>query len=140
MSIKSLNAYLFFDGTCEKAIKLYESALGAKAEGVMRYSEIPGNTPAPENKDRIIHALLHLGGGSVMVGDSMPGTVHSTTTNVHVCLGYDDPAEMARAFDALSVGGKVEMAIHDAFWGAKFGTLRDAFGIEWMFTCDTKKG
>lgn len=140
MSIKSVNAYLFFDGEAEKAIKLYESALGAKTEGVMRYGEIPGNTPAPENKDRIIHAMLHLGAGGIMVSDTMPGGPHSTTTNVHVCLSYDDPAEMARAFDALSAGGKVGMAIHDAFWGAKFGTLKDAFGIEWMFNCDAKKG
>ena len=32
MSIKKLNPYIHFNGTAEKAIKLYESALGAKAE------------------------------------------------------------------------------------------------------------
>ncbi len=50
-------------------------------------------------------------------------------------VNFDDAGEMARAFDALSQGGAVETAIHDAFWGDKFGALRDRFGISWMFTC-----
>ena len=40
---------------------------------------------------------------------------------------------MKRKFDALADGGQVGMAIHDAFWGATFGLLRDAFGVRWMF-------
>ena len=41
MSITNLNPYLNFNGDAEKAIKLYEKALGAKAENVMRWSEMP---------------------------------------------------------------------------------------------------
>jgi len=25
------------------------------------------------------------------------------------------------------------------FWGARFGMLTDAFGVNWMFNCTTKK-
>ena len=56
-----------------------------------------------------------------------------------MCLQFTDPQEMAARFDALSAGGKVEMAIHDTFWGAKFGTLTDAHGVQWMFNCEHKK-
>jgi hypothetical protein len=47
MSIKQLNPYLNFNGTAEKAIRRYESALGAKTEGLMRFGDIPGTTVAP---------------------------------------------------------------------------------------------
>jgi PhnB protein len=46
---------------------------------------------------------------------------------------------MAKKFDALAVGGKVLMPLQDMFWGAKFGMLRDAYGISWMFNCELKK-
>ncbi|MGK3998151.1 VOC family protein [Sorangium sp. So ce1024] len=136
MSIKSLNPYLMFDGTAEKAIALYERALGAKSEGPpMRFGDIPGDKPAPESKDRIMHATLRVGGGILMISDTMPGMPASKTSNTEVCLHFDDADDMARAFDALAAGGKVTMPLQDTFWGAKFGTLTDAFGIQWMFSC-----
>jgi PhnB protein len=46
---------------------------------------------------------------------------------------------MAKSFDALANGGKVTMPLQDTFWGAKFGTLTDTFGINWMFNCEKKK-
>ena len=140
MPITSVNPYLHFDGDAEKAIKLYESALGARTEGLMRLADMPGEAPPPEHKDRIIHSELRVGAGSFMVADSMPGQPNAGQNNVDVLLNYDDPAEMARAFDALAAGGKVTLAIHDTFWGAKFGVLVDAFGVTWMFHHQVDKG
>ncbi|MGK4006329.1 glyoxalase/bleomycin resistance/extradiol dioxygenase family protein [Sorangium sp. So ce1036] len=140
MSIKSLNPYLMFDGTAEKAIKLYERALGAKCEGVMRYGDVPGDAPCPgEVKDRILHATVHVGPSVIMVSDGMPGTPVAKESNTEVCLHFDDVESMAKAFDALAAGGKVTSPLQDMFWGARFGTLTDAFGIRWMFNCDLQK-
>ena len=33
-----LNTYLFFDGQCEDAFKLYERVLGGRIVGLMRYA------------------------------------------------------------------------------------------------------
>src|SRR5581483_1950241 len=104
--IKQLNPYLNFNGTAEKAIALYEKALGAKTEGVMRYGDIPGNTPAPQNKNLVIHARLHIGGGVIMISDTTPDMPVPAGNNVHVCLDFDDPADQQKKFDALSVDGK----------------------------------
>jgi PhnB protein len=136
--IKQLNPYLNFDGTGAKAIALYEKALGAKAHDVMRYGDIPGNTPAPENKDRVIHARLELGGGTVMISDTPANMPAAPTGNVHVCLDFDDVSDMKTKFGALAEGGKVTMPLQDTFWGATFGMVVDAYGISWMFNC-TKK-
>ena len=140
MAIKKLNPYLNFNGTAAKAIKLYEKALDAKAENVMPYAGAPGQPTSPETKDRIMHAVVHIGDGVVMVSDAPPDAPVAAGTNVHVTLDFDDAAEMARKFDALSAGGKITMPLQDTFWGAKFGMLIDAHGVSWMFNCETRKG
>src|ERR1700759_3733349 len=84
--IKQLNPYLNFNGTGEKAIAHYEKALGAKTEGLMRYGDIPGNDPAPANKNRVIHARLHIGGGVIMISDTPEGMPVAKASNVHVML------------------------------------------------------
>lgn len=138
MPITSLNPYLNFNGTAAQAIALYERALGARLDAPpMRYDAMPGYEPTPETRDRVLHAMLHVGAGVIMVSDMMPDAAVPGVGNVQVTLHYDDPVEMARAYDALAEGGKASMPIHDAFWGAKFGELTDAFGISWLFTCPT---
>jgi PhnB protein len=140
MSIKNLNPYLNFDGTAAKAIKLYESALGAKVESVMRFGDAKGMPVPPGSEDRVMHASLKLGDGALMMlSDSMPNTPPPAGNNVHVSLDFDDVADMTKKFDALAVGGKVNMPLQDTFWGAKFGMLTDAFGINWMFNCEHRK-
>jgi len=139
MSIKSASPYLNFNGDAAKAIKLYEKALGAKTEAVMPFSEAQGMDIAPEHKNRVMHASLRIDGAVIMMSDTMPDRPVAAGGNVQVSLTCDDVADMTKKFDALAVGGKVTMPLQDAFWGAKFGMLTDAFGINWMFNCETKK-
>jgi PhnB protein len=139
MSICQVNPYLNFDGTAEKAVKLYESALGAKVEAMMRFSDIPDAQPDSPHKDRVMHAHLKLDGQSLMISDTMPGHPFTHGSNVHVCLAYTDVKEMAKHFEALSQGGKVTMPLGDTFWGATFGMLVDAYGVSWMFNCEKKQ-
>lgn len=139
MAIKQLNPYLNFNGDGAQAIALYERALGAKAINVQRFGDAPGMS-TPENKDRILHARLEVGPAMFMLSDTRPGQTLPPGGNTHLCLDFTDATEMAQKFDALAVGGKVTMPLADTFWGARFGTLEDAHGIQWMFNCDLKKG
>jgi PhnB protein len=139
MAIKKLNPYLNFNGTAEKAIKLYESALGARPENIMRFGDVPDAKARPEDKNRVMHAVLHVGEGVVMISDTMPGMPPPSGNSVHIALDFDDVEDMTRRFNALAEGGKVKMPLADTFWGARFGMLTDAFGIDWMFNCDKKK-
>jgi PhnB protein len=104
----------------------------------MRFADVP-NMSSPETKDLIMHAVLDLGGGRVMLSDGRPNMTIPPGGNSHVCLDFDDAAEMAAKFDALAAGGTVTMPVQDTFWGAKFGMLTDAFGINWMFNCEARK-
>jgi PhnB protein len=140
MAIKKINPYLNFNGDAEKAVRLYESALGATVEHISRFGDMPDSKASPETKDRVLHSTLRLGdGGLIMISDTQPGMPHTPGTNVYVCLDFDDASDMAKKFEALSAGGTVVMPLNDTFWGARFGMLLDAYGVRWMFNCDLKK-
>ena len=140
MAIKQLNPYLNYNGDAAQAVKLYESALGAKVENLSRFGDMPGSDATAATKDRVMHAVLRLGGGTIMLSDIQPGMAHVPGTNQYVCVDFDDAADMTKKFDALAAGGKVSMPLTDTFWGAKFGMLVDAYGIQWMFNCEQRKG
>jgi PhnB protein len=131
MSIKQLAPYLNFNGTSHEAIKLYQSALGAKVEGDIM--------PFDKDPSRVMHARLTIGPGMVMISDGPPNMQVPTTSNAHISLDYTDVAEMTKAFELLSAGGKVTMPLQDTFWGAHFGMLTDRFHINWMFNCEKRK-
>jgi PhnB protein len=136
MAATELTPYLFFDGTAEKAIKLYEEVLGAKAE-VMRFKDAPpGAFPyAPEDANRVMHATLTIGPLKLMLSDTSAAMPERAGTNVQLHLGFDDMQELERTFEALARGGKVNMPLGDVFWGARFGALTDPYGIAWMMSC-----
>lgn len=138
--MNQLNPYLLFNGDGEKAIRLYEETLGAKTENIMRYGDGPDPKKLPE-KDRglVMHATLHVGNGIIMVSDSGPGQPVTTGNNVQVVLDFDDKGEMVGKFNALAATGKVRMPLEDTFWGAHFGMLVDAVGVNWMFNYTLKK-
>ena len=140
MAIKKLNPYLNFDGNGAEAVKLYESVLGAKVEALSRFGDMPEGGATPETKDRIMHALLKLGeNGIIMISDTRPGMPFVQGTNCYLTLDFDDVADMEQKFNGLAAGGKVEMALNDTFWGARFGMLTDKLGVRWMFNCELRK-
>ena len=144
MTVKSITPYLMFDGTAEQAIELYQKALGAKVDGdIMRFEDAPGQggRSHPSQARRVLNAQLRIGNAVLMLSDGSSAHPPPKASNTHVSLEFDDVDEMAKSFDLLAAGGgKVTMALHDAFWGARFGMLTDAFGIHWMFNCELKKG
>jgi PhnB protein len=133
MAIKSVNAYINFNGTAAKAIALYERVLAAQTVQVARAGDLPGMNVPEDQKDRIVHGVLMLGGTQLMVSDAT-STV-PTGGNIQVSLDFTDLGEMTQKFSALAEGGVVAVPLQDTFWGAKFGMLTDAFGVRWMFNC-----
>lgn len=131
MPITQLNPYIHFNGDAEAAIRLYEQALGATVEVLMRYGEAPMPTP-DTHKARIMHAQLRIDGHVLMLSDGPPDSTGVPGHAFHVALEYDDDADMARAFDLLAAGGEVVMPLQDMFWGGRLGMLVDRFSIRWM--------
>jgi PhnB protein len=133
MSVTQISPYLYFYGRASQAIEHYQHVLGAKLETVLRFKDIPNGEVSPANADRIAHAVLRIDGQLVMLSDGMASDAPATGGNVYISLDFDDNVELCARYDALAATGKVELPVHDTFWGGKLGMLTDAFGIHWLF-------
>jgi PhnB protein len=130
--------YLTFNGNCRDAMIFYERCFGGELH-LMPFSDAPGNFPK-EARDRVMHASLVKDGiPVVMASDSMPGGSVTTGDNLSICLSPKSPEELERLFSALGEKGTVTSPLQDTFWGARFGTLKDQFGINWMFNYEKPK-
>ncbi len=132
--MRSINAYLTFDGNCREAMTLYAEALGAELE-IMGADQGPC---APEDAGRVLHARIHKGNVRLMASDTMSGMQQTLQPGNNVTLSVDceSAEEQDAVFARLAAGGTVRMELQDTFWGARFGMLTDKFGVPWMFNFD----
>jgi PhnB protein len=130
--------YLFFTGNCEEALNFYKGIFGGEIAELSRWKDMPNDAGGPpvtaDTENRVMHARFESGSVKLMAGDATPGKTYGEGP-ISLSLGTTDVAEAQRVFDALAVGGKVEMPFSDMFWGAKFGMVTDKFGIDWMINC-----
>jgi uncharacterized glyoxalase superfamily protein PhnB len=114
-----------------KAIDFYKSAFGA--EEVIRM-------PAPDG--RLMHAAVSIEGNMLMLVDEMkehgmlaPESLGGTAVILHLIVADADAAiERAEA-----AGATVTLAPHDAFWGDRYGQIRDPFGHRWSIAHPLRK-
>jgi uncharacterized glyoxalase superfamily protein PhnB len=120
-------AYLQVDGAM-KAAEFYRTALGA---------ELAGAHP-PDEQGRTMHVHLYINGSSVMLGDAYPDYGHplEKPQAFTMMLPVDDiDAWWKRAVDA---GMTVEMELQVMFWGDRYGSLRDPFGVAWAMNAPVR--
>ena len=126
------NTYLFFDGECKAAFKFYEQCLGGKIDEMMTYGDAPMSEEIPsEQRDRIMHANLTVG-GMVLMGSDTPPDDFQKPQGFSVHLQFDDLVKAERIFQKLAENGTVKMPFQETFWSTRFGMLVDRFGTPWM--------
>jgi PhnB protein len=138
MSIQAATPYLILGGRAERAIDLYQRALGARTEMLQRFGEVDESCPAAR-RELVMHAALRVGNALVMLSDGpeeAPGPAAGGA--VSVALDFDDEAELRRVFDGLAETGKPIMPVFDAPWGATFAVVADEFGVSWMLNCSKR--
>jgi PhnB protein len=133
-----MNPYLTFNGNCEAAFKFYEARLGGKIGGMMPFEGSPMAAQVPaEHRKKIMHASISFDGNLLMGSDTMPGQPYEGMKGFSLTLSAPDVAEAERLFAALAEGGSVIMPLAPTFWAARFGMLKDQFGVPWMVNCET---
>ena len=115
-----LVAYLCVDGA-SSAADFYTKAFDARE--AFRYPV--------DDKGRTMHIHLYINGSSLMLSDGYPEQGH--------------PCEKPQGFNltlqvknidrwwqrAVDAGAEIVMPLQDMFWGARYGQLKDPFGVLW---------
>ena len=133
----TVQPYLFFDGKCEEALEFYKSAIGAKVEMLMRFSENPdkpdlSHMGLPEGaENKVMHASFKVGDSLILASDGHCAGKPSFQ-GFGLTLGAKTDAEAEKLFAAVGQGGQVMMPLGKTFYASKFGMVTDRFGVLWM--------
>lgn len=126
--------YLMFNRSCADALKVYEKAFGARITEMQKYRDMPPN-PAfaiPESdKELVLHARLQMDDIELMCADS--AGKNTAGNNMYVSVTTKDMAYVQNAWDVLKEDAEIYMELTPSFFAALHGSLRDRFGISWMF-------
>jgi len=131
-----LNTYLNIAGNTEEAFNFYKSVFGGEFSAVIRFKDMPmeGQKLSKEDENRIMHIGLPVGQDMLMATDALESMGFKVVqgNNSYIMIQVDTKQEADRIFNALSAGGKVEMAMADQPWGDYYGSFWDKFGVGWM--------
>ncbi|WP_297693649.1 VOC family protein [Phenylobacterium sp.] len=116
-----VSPYLTVDGAA-KASDFYQRAFAA--EEVTRIG-------GPDGK--FMHIHLYINGSSVMLSDAYPEHGHPWQPPAGFTLTLEVDDADAWADRAIKAGATAANPVSDMFWGARWGTVRDPFGVEWAF-------
>ncbi|WP_421774225.1 VOC family protein [Gracilimonas sp.] len=133
--MKTLVPYLFFRGNCEEAMNFYKECLDGDITVMQRF----GDTEMPvdeDHKQKIMHGELKADGIHMMFSDGAPHKDITEGDNVQLNINVKSEEEQDRLFELLAEGGEVNMPLEKTFWGARYGMLKDKFGIRWMLNCE----
>ncbi len=143
--MSKVSTYLNFESETESAFNFYKEVFESEFTGVMRFGDIPpteNNPELPEElRNMIMHIELPILGGHVLMGTDAPesmGFKVNKGNNYYIMLQPDTRLETKKLFDALKVDGQIEQELQDMFWGDYYGSLKDKFGVQWMFNCIEK--
>jgi len=131
----NVQPYLFFDGKCEEALEFYKSAIGAKVDMMMRYSEAPEKPPEgampPGSDKKVMHAAFKVGDTQIMASDGHCAGKPSFQ-GFGLTLNAANDAEADKLFNAVGKGGQVMQPLTKTFFASRFGMVTDKFGVMWM--------
>ncbi len=126
-----LTPYLVIrDGRGQEAIRFYETAFGAK--------ELFRNL-APDGK-RLFHARFEVNGAVVFLSDDFPDMRGGAATPAPAAITLHLQVDDADAWEqrARKAGAEITMPVSEAFWGDRYGQLKDPFGHGWSLGSSKK--
>lgn len=131
-----INPYLMFNGECEEAFRLYQNAFDGEMMAMQKYGEMPPNpnfSVAEEDKNLVLHAQLKLTESGVVMGADGKRTL-TDSEKVYISVMLDSEVQAKKAWNMLKDGGTVYMELQPAFFAKLHGSLKDQYGICWMFS------
>jgi len=125
---RSVTPQLMFEGDAERAMELYVSLFADSAvTAIERYA---AGEFGPEGK--VKRATFTLAGRTFACIDSAIEHDFTFTPSMSIFVECQDEAEQTRAYERLSEGGAVLMALGDHGFSRRFGWVNDSFGVSWQ--------
>jgi len=127
---RQITPYLTFNGNAREALECYKEVFDGEIMGLQTYGE--ANFPSPPEVDNlIIHAQFKKGDLFIMASDKMGDKKVEIGNNISLALELESEEEIQTLYDRFTQHGTVIMELHDTFWGAKYGKVKDKFGVIW---------
>jgi PhnB protein len=130
-----VQAYLNFDGRCDEALEFYRQAIDAEVGMVLRFKDSPEPPPPgcvpPGSEAKVMHSQFNIGDSVVMASDGRC-TGKPSFQGITLSISVATEAEADKYFNALAVGGQVQMPLTRTFFSPRFGMVADKFGVNWM--------
>ena len=123
-----LDIYINYPGHCEEAFRFYEQHLNGKINMMTLHQQPPSNFPK-EWKNRILHAIMEIGGTTVR-GADIPDA--EPMRSAYLTLRLDTAEKAEHIYNLLSGDGEIFMKMEKTFFANRFAMLRDKFGTSWM--------
>ncbi len=134
----TLMPYVHFDGNAEEALNFYKEILNGEIIMTSRYGDAP--MPIDDDwKNKLMHARLKFGNSVLYISDGPKNFKVVRGGDVQLSVSMDDENKIEEIFKKLAEGGIIMMPLAAQFWGARFGMLKDKFGISWMFNCELQQ-
>lgn len=130
--MKSIHAYLTFNGNCGKAMTFYRECLG----GELRIQTL-GDSPLSENmpkqmRELILQAVLRSKNLTIVATDLVDDLGLFKGNSVRLLLICESEQELLTCFNKLAVGGNADYPPYPDYKGELQGMLKDRFGIHWL--------
>jgi PhnB protein len=127
--------YIGFYGRTRDALTFYDRCFSGATIVLQTFAEAGIPPMRPGGEQDVMHAEFRAGGIVFFATDCGEGEPVDGN-RISLSINLDDEAEQTRMFEALCAdGGSVAMPLELMFWGARFGMLKDRFGIHWMLNC-----
>ncbi|WP_045520953.1 VOC family protein [Neobacillus niacini] len=131
-----IKPYLLFNRECDEAFKWYQKAFDGEIIAIQKYGDMPPNPDFPvaeSDKNLVLHAELKITEtGYIMGSDYQQDLQDAGKVCISVELNSEEHA--INAWNILKDGGNVHNDLQPTFFSKLHGSLKDKFGVTWMFT------
>ena len=109
---------------------------GGEILHMSKFGDMPPNPEFPisdDIKDNVLHCSINILGSVIMLSDSF--NVQNSGNNMYISISANETVVL-KAWSELKKGGNVINDITPTFFAKQHGSLKDKFGINWMFTAE----
>ncbi|MDC0558770.1 VOC family protein [Candidatus Izimaplasma bacterium] len=123
--------FITVDGALE-AIEFYKDVFNATLqEGMTMLQNVPGYDK-PQYAGKVGHSTLLIGSSRIFLNDSLEEQPIVRGDHIQLVLDLESEENLRNAFETLAKEGNIVQKLHEVFWGALFGTVKDKYGVTWQ--------